>query len=161
MRKVISFTGLFLCLLIFTGCSTYGSTQGYMSLLDRYYGLHIDQMVTAWGPPQGEYVYADGRRLYTFVEKRKVSAPYGRPYFGFGSGFGSWGYGGIQMYPYSETREYFCRTLVETDRKGKITGYKFNGNGCLAKTQDPKGKTHPGTGLNRATTPSTSWKSTK
>ncbi len=131
MKRVFS---LLLFALVLAGCGPRATESGYRALLEGYRGQHIDQLVNAWGPPQDEYVYADGRRLYSFIRHRREYVQSVYPVFGLGfySGnfFGAY-YPGF--YPNrAEIRDYACETRVTTDRKGYITDYNFRGEACRA-----------------------------
>ncbi len=135
-RRVVMGLAALIGLLVLTGCGPKGNGQGYQTLLESYYGQNIDQFVDAWGPPQSQYDYSDGRRAYTFVRSSYTSGA-GYPAIGIGGFIGSgggWGGGiGFGLPMTSWPQRYYCETTVMTDRKGKIVDYSFRGNACRAE----------------------------
>ena len=129
MKAIICLAGLTLFL---AGCAPRATEVGYRDLLESYRGQHIDQLVSAWGPPQAKHDFADGRRVYSFITHSRQPAPVTRPFIGVGGVLGHRSYGGLYLSTEMTMREHYCETRVETDRKGRITGYNFKGNACRA-----------------------------
>lgn len=125
--------------LVLAGCGSKNTVQGYQALLETYYGRHIDQFVSAWGLPQAQHEYSDGRKVYSFVHSSYTSAG-AAPLFSFGGYFGGgrrWGGGlgfGLPVVPV--VRRNYCETMITTDRQGNITDYSFRGNACRAAIEE-------------------------
>lgn len=135
--KKIMLSLVLLVLLTAPGCGPRATEAGYRSLMAGYQGQHIDRLAAAWGPADKTHVFADGRRLYSFIRNRKVyvDAPMS-PFFG-GFGWGSYYandfYGGLYFdNSRRRVREYLCETRVTTDRKGQIIDISYRGNNCRA-----------------------------
>lgn len=121
-------------LMFLAGCGPKATAGGYKAMLESYRGLHIDQLVSILGPPRNQYTFKDGEKLYSFVnESRSYYAEPIYPMLGLGFHhrhfFGSYHFGG---YGARGVRYDYCETRVNTDRKGKILGYAFQGNACRA-----------------------------
>ncbi len=68
--------------LLLGGCTAMkSSAAGYQARLESMRGAHIDEVVMAWGPPDAEFTFEDGRRMYSFVSSRLVSTPRMTPGF--------------------------------------------------------------------------------
>ncbi len=113
------------------GCASMkSSAAGYQARLEALKGAHIDEVVLAWGPPDGEFTFGDGRRMYAFVSSRLVSAPRMTPGFlGLGRFYGRDAY---DNWPPMETRHYFCETRLITGKDGRVIDWNFRGNACRA-----------------------------
>lgn len=117
--------------LLLGGCASMkSSAAGYQARLETLRGVHIDEVVLAWGPPDGEFTFEDGRRMYAFVSSRLVSAPRMTPGFlGLGRFYGR---GFYDDWPPMETRHYFCETRLITDKDYRVIDWNFRGNACRA-----------------------------
>ncbi len=133
MGKILIALSLTLCL---AGCGPKASFDGYRQMMESWRGRHIDQLVEHWGPPQGQYTFDDGRKMYSFTERWRVEAApvlvpsvglgWSRRHFYGGYGLGLGGWSGATV------REMYCETRVITDRKGLIKEFAFQGNSCRA-----------------------------
>lgn len=138
MSKQIKFNVLLSLVLILpilaAGCGPKATLGGYRDILEHYRGGHIDTLVAAWGAPDGQHVYVDGRKEYRFLKEYRqeyVDPPF---YPGFGVGYyhRHFGIGGM-YYPNRVSYRYSsCETRVITDKKGNIQEYYFRGNACRA-----------------------------
>lgn len=109
------------------GCGGLSATQaGYEAKLEGLKGHHIDEVVMEWGPPSGEYTFADGRRMYSFTRSRLVVVP--RPFYDDIS---------------DELRHLYCETRLITDKDGRVASWEYRGNSCRAVPPDQTTKGAP------------------
>ncbi len=119
------------------GCSSRATVQGYEERLATLRGAHIDQVVMDWGPPDGQFTFEDGRRMYAFVSSRLVSVPVPAPGFmGMRRHYRRFYDDDLGRFD-MELREYVCETRFITDKEGRITEWTFRGNACKARAVGP------------------------
>lgn len=121
-----------------SGCAGLRSSEaGYAARLEPLRGVHIDDLVMSWGPPDAEHTFEDGRKMYAFVESKAVTIQhfgptsvrlqrhYGRSFYRDATMLGL------------EVREYRCETRFITDKDGRIMEWTFQGNACRATPPEP------------------------
>lgn len=112
---------------LLSGCAAMrANSAGYEARLQALKGTHIDQVVLAWGPPDAEYTFEDGRRMYAFVTSKTYLTPRIQPTLMMNRFYG--GYGDDEM----EMKHLYCETRLITDKEGKIAEWTFKGNACKA-----------------------------
>ncbi len=81
-------------------------------IANSWVGRHVDELVMAWGPPQGSHVFADLRRVISYGHQSQVS--------------------GFNPYAPYQTALYECRALFTVDQQGIIVASEVAGNigGC-------------------------------
>jgi hypothetical protein len=84
----------------------------YGEMLDGWVGRPTDELVRAWGPPDGSYPLSDGGKVIEYDERRNVA--YYDYYFG------------------SYVEELRCKTLFTISREDVIQSWKWQGNDCYA-----------------------------
>lgn len=117
---------------LLSGCAAMRANEaGYQARLESMRGAHIDQLVMAWGPPDAEYTFDDGRKMYAFVNSKMYLTPQVRPGFvGMGRFYGR--HAGDFFDQEMETRHLYCETRFITDKEGRIMEWNFKGNACRA-----------------------------
>ncbi|UQZ88084.1 hypothetical protein C4J81_02195 [Deltaproteobacteria bacterium Smac51] len=115
------------------GCGGIKATEaGYQARMESLKGVNIDEVVMAWGPPDGEFTFEDGRRMYSFVKTRVVTVQRMAPAFVARRRFGPRYDDGDWPYMVNEMRRYYCETRLITDSQRRIMEWDFNGNACRA-----------------------------
>lgn len=129
---------LLFLLILAIGCAGKSSTEaGYQARLEELRGVHIDEVVMAWGPPDGEFTFEDGRKMYAFVDSRQVSYQHvGPATVRMRRVYGPRFYNNYPVHRI-ETREYFCETRFIADKEGRIQEWNFRGNACKALPPQP------------------------
>ena len=106
MKEAIIFIFIFLL----ASCATVGN---YSKICDSWIGHPINELITAWGYPTGDFEIPDGNKVYRW-ERRRLAHTY----------FDS------RWIP--DTYELWCITYFEVDENNIIVGYRFEGNDCTA-----------------------------
>ena len=138
----------FSALLLLNSCATNGS---YEKILNSWVGAPADALIYYWGPPHGEYTYADGHRqigyLHQHGEQIKNLKYYVRDatYESAGvTGYKLLNPGDCPCYYGSSEIEYeekiikssslylWCETRFAINPDGIITNWKWVGNYCVA-----------------------------
>lgn len=60
--------------LLVTGCAT-TSTENYEKILQTWVGLHVDELVLDWGPPQSSFDLSTGEKIIEYHNVRYVYIP--------------------------------------------------------------------------------------
>ena len=124
-------------LAVLAGCET---TAAYEAKLQLWVGRHVDELVRAWGPPNGTYTFRDGSRVIQFARERTVSVPGQttlRPILAPATG----GSGGSRtIYVEEHVSEphllaFSCETTFDVDAKGVIRAWRWRGNDCVARAR--------------------------
>ena len=98
------------------------STEAYEEVLQGWVGKHTDELVEAWGPPQSNYEFRDGRRVLQYVEVRTRYLPPTTSY--------SHRTGNREILFDGYFSQYSCITTFEAAVDGFIRSWKWEGNGC-------------------------------
>jgi hypothetical protein len=126
------------------GCAT---TANYEKILDGWVGSPADDLVSAWGPPQGSYDLSDGGKVIEYVRSRNVQVggypntvpqptyrshrvlDYGGMYSGTSTTY---------VQPQAPVRNITksCRTDFTINRAGIITKWHWEGNDCKARAPE-------------------------
>jgi hypothetical protein len=118
---------------LLSGCAYMRANEaGYQARLEAMKGTHIDQLVMAWGPPDAEFTFEDGRKMYAFVTSKMFLTPRIRPGFVGMSRFYGQRFGSHFEDEEMEMKHLFCETHIITDKEGLIMEWKFKGNACRA-----------------------------
>ena len=92
------------------GCAT---TANYENVLNTWLGVHVDRLISSWGPPQASAVLDNGGRVLQYSS----SSTYTTTNIVYGT-------------LYSQPRTAWCKTLLTTDEFGIIRDWRFEGNAC-------------------------------
>lgn len=125
-----------LALLLATAGCALPTTQKYEAKLEPLIGQPVDELVMAWGPPQGNFTLSDGR---TMIEYTRSEALVSRG--GTSVGIGGWSHGpsvgtGVSAsFPldggYSGKGRY-CRTRFIVSMERIVQAWSWEGNACVA-----------------------------
>jgi hypothetical protein len=138
-----------------SGCAT---TANYEKVLNTWVGVHVDSLVSSWGPPQGSYKLSDGGTVIEYIRSSNAqvggytyTTPQTTYHSGTASSYGNYGgyaygnYSGAYTGPFSgasttyvqqQTPTYnihmSCKTRFTVSPNGIITGWTSEGNACRA-----------------------------
>jgi len=129
------------------GCAT---KEKYEAILQSWVGSHVDQLVMAWGPPQGSFTLSDGRTIIEYSDARTFVGG-GQTYtlpettYSSGSVYGAGNYGTYSgtttTYTTHTTPTYsinlLCKTRLTISNKGIIESWAHQGNDCVARDSRP------------------------
>ena len=143
MKKKLFFLGF---AAIICGCAT---TANYEKVLNSWVGVHVDNLVSSWGPPQGSFGLSDGSTVIEYIRSRNAQVggyTYMAPQTTYHSGHASaYGTGGLAYGTYSGTSTTYvqrqtptqninllCKTRFTVSPNGIITRWGWQGNDCKA-----------------------------
>lgn len=97
----------------------------YESSLAQWVGKPLDELVLAWGPPQGSYTLRDGRQVIEYRQQQIVRRPgWGRSMLGAPRVF----------YLLDEMEDEYslrqCSTRFIIDAAGNVEKWAWDGNNC-------------------------------
>jgi hypothetical protein len=103
------------------------STARYEEKLARWVGHPEDELVKSWGPPSAIYERG-GRKFITYARSAQANVP------GLVPGYESRVVGNVPFPPQAEVASghieaQTCTTTFESE-KGRITGWRLDGNAC-------------------------------
>ena len=122
---------------LLAGCET-ATPQKYEARLERWVGSNVDDLVLAWGPPDGSFQLEDGRTVIGY-KKSEVTSPGSDASLGIGgwSGGGRFGTGIGTSFPLggsslSRVETRVCETrFIVADRV--VKAWSWEGNNCVSK----------------------------
>jgi hypothetical protein len=132
---------------IMYGCAT---TANYEKILSSWVGIHVDNLVSSWGPPQKSFKLSDGSTVLEYIRSGTVPIggyPYTVPQTTYSSGnahvYGSSGnyaygtYSGTSTtYVTQQTPIYnvtlSCATRFIVDSNNIVRSWRWQGNHCKA-----------------------------
>jgi hypothetical protein len=131
---------IYVLLLLFLSSRATGprpNTANYEKILNLWVGEQIEQLTTAWGYPEKQFIAPNGRKVYVYKQSRIVSRPsYYIP-----------GTSDVTFNDLTNTAtittspgvtigggvdEYFCVTWIEINNEGTIVNWSWRGNDCKA-----------------------------
>lgn len=127
-------------------CAT---TANYENVLNSWVGVHVDNLVSSWGPPQGSFGLSDGSTVVEYIRSGNAQVggyTYMAPQTTYHSGQASaYGSGGFAYGTYSGTSTTYvqrqaptyninllCKTRFTVNPYGIITKWSWQGNNCKA-----------------------------
>lgn len=100
-----------------------------------YEGLHINELMSAWGPPTNQY-QAAGKQYFSWSSQEVDS---GGPSFGIGiGGYGSNVGGSVGTTVGGGVRSINCVRSAELDAAGKVAVIRWNGDPGLCAKVTPR-----------------------
>lgn len=137
---------LILVILLVSSCAT---TAGYEKIVNTAIGKHVDNLVSAWGPPQSTFELSSGGKVFEYIHERNMQVgghTYSTPQITYNSGFvTAYGAGGSTFGNYSGSSttyvqnrapiyniHLFCKTRFIANAEGIITKWNSEGNDCKA-----------------------------
>ena len=134
----IKYLGIMFVILLY-GCAT---TANYEKILDKWVGLHVDNLISSWGPPRSSYKLSDGSEVIEFVNSRNAqmgghvySEPETTYFSGASSELGDYS-GTSTTYVYRKDpiyhKQMYCKTLFTVNPKGVIAKWSWQGDDCKA-----------------------------
>lgn len=132
LKNLLQWT-LMLCGSFFlAACAT---TQNYQQSLSEWQGENIQHLMQAWGYPDAGVKLPNGNNVYMYLHQRSYVTPVtpmttptiiNVP----GTPMAATSYNG--EFIGGQTITLYCRTWFETNPKGIIVNYRFQGNNCIA-----------------------------
>ena len=108
------------------GCASGQQTVAALNQMN-----HIDQAISAFGPPSGVMTLPDGGSVYVWSSRSVTAVPTyqstGQHYYGYAGSYLGSSYGGNWG---SQTQENICEVRVMTTSSGRITSKSVGGNAC-------------------------------
>ena len=129
--------GAVLLFLLLAGCAT---TEAYEKVLQGWIGSHVDDVVRAWGVPQGSHTFKDSSRLIQYVRSRAVAVPRHsarRPVVIAAPGTRTGTRLEFIEEPVIDPRmlAFTCETTFELDKAGIVRKWRWRGNDCVARSE--------------------------
>ena len=122
MKRQLKHTLPAMLALLLGACAT---SARYESALAQWVGKPLDELVLAWGPPQGSYTLRDGRQVIEYRQQQIVRRPgWGRTMLGSPHVF----YLLDEMDDEYSLRQ--CSTRFIIDVHGNIEQWAWDGNDC-------------------------------
>lgn len=149
MQKNRSYLAAISIAFVLTLCSC-ATTANYEKILQSWVGVHSDDLIASWGPPQNSYQLSNGGAVIEYFGGRTVPIggyTYSQPQTTYHSGtvntyspYGRTGYGSYSgtstTYVQKQTPVYNipmqCRTTFTVNSSGIITSWRWQGNDCKA-----------------------------
>lgn len=129
--------------LLFAGCAT---TENYERILDSWVGVHVDELVSTWGPPDKSFDLSDGGKVIEYFSSRKTQYGgnrYTQPITSYHTISTPSSTPGqpptrnvvatttyITKTTPTHTVTQTCKTLFTLDKQGLITRWKWRGDDC-------------------------------
>jgi hypothetical protein len=135
---------LVVSLLLLSGCA---SEANFRNMLTTWQGQHVDNLVSAWGPPASSYPLSSGGRVLEYKFWQSGSIPITVPTtqetyhtgnmqtqgWGIGSNYSS-NYSGTSTTYGNQTTYYnyynYCNILITTNDLGYMEQFRYQGNDC-------------------------------
>lgn len=123
------------------GCAT-TSTENYEKILQTWVGMHVDELVLDWGPPQSSFELSTGDKVIEYHDVRYVYVPafsYPIPQtYHYRTPEGSTGtirtYAEHKIPAQSYTRSCKTRFIISAD--GIIKQWDWKGDNCTARNPE-------------------------
>lgn len=107
------------------------TTAGYNQLCDTWKGSSINDLIRSWGPPSQVLDMAGGGKLYTFTRQSFSQSPtYAKTNYNTSSA--------KTTITGGEVERSWCTTSFETDSRGTIVFWRWEGNSCEAILKRPE-----------------------
>lgn len=126
--------------LLAVGCA---STENYEEILQSWVGKHEDQLINAWGVPNGTHTMTSGKKVIEYRDNRTAQMggyTYTAPQTTYHSGsvYGGGAYGGYSgtstTYTTQTTPTYnvnlSCKTRFTIGESGYVQKWSWEGNNC-------------------------------
>ena len=115
-----------------------GTNKNYKIMLNTWNGVHVDNLIASWGPPQSSYTLSDGGKVIEYVRQRTVqTGGYTIPKKTTDIGMVLGEIYIVEKETYIEvpvqTDERYCRTRFRISPHGIIIAGSFEGNDCRAR----------------------------
>jgi len=115
------------------------TTKNYKIMLNTWKGVHVDNLIASWGPPQSSYTLSNGGKVIEYVRQRTFqTGGYTVPKKERDVGISSRGdIYIVNKKTYVEkpvkTHNRYCITRFTISPYGIIVGWSFEGNDCRAR----------------------------
>jgi hypothetical protein len=123
------------------------TTENYKTVLNTWVGVHVDRLVSAWGPPQSSFDLSSGGRVLQYSESRNArigGTTYTQPQSTYSTGsVSAHGTGGSAYGTYSGTTTTYvqkrtpvynvtmaCTTRFTIGPDDRVSTWSFEGNNC-------------------------------
>ena len=136
MKRLTKMALILISICLLTACA---STQNYEQILSQWQGENIQQLINNWGYPDAAIKLPNGHSVYMYTRQSSYITPptpamtptiINVP----GTPMAATTYNG--SFIGGQTIMLYCRTWFETDPKGIIVNYRFQGNNCVASKSD-------------------------
>jgi hypothetical protein len=138
--RVVKLLFTFIGVVALSGCSFFGTTEGYKQVLNTWIGASEASLIGTWGIPTNSYTSGNTKYL-GYTDSQTISVPGTEPSYHTDCGTTVSGNqivcntratGGSS----GSSRTYFCETTFEIVN-GYVKNYSFKGNNCLARPTSP------------------------
>ena len=127
--------------LLVTGCVS-TSTENYEKILQTWVGLHVDELVLDWGPPQSSFDLSTGDKIIEYHNVRYVYIP-GSSFPTAHTVYKHHTDGSVTTYRRFTEREIpaqsytrFCKTRFIINPEGIIKQWDWEGDDCAAEASN-------------------------
>jgi len=114
--KLLNFISVALLFIIIV--SACASTAKYEAILNTWIGADVNNLIASWGPPSEEYSMPNGNKMYTWlwVGNTLVTSNYNK----------------FLNMTLTNAVTFWCKTTFTVDNYGRISGWHYEGNACMA-----------------------------